>query len=93
MTDLKQMTEDEWSIKYKPVENHLLEHKGTQMFETYGKELNHVVSTCTKTPNTVWTLLDCDGTLIISPGFWRINRLGYFITEVPHQNEDIEVIY
>ena len=54
-------------------------HGGT-MYETYGEELDYV---CSQPRNRIWTLLDGDGGLSIVSGFWRINRLGYFISTVP----------
>ncbi len=69
--------------KFKPVKNHLDTNASFDghMFETYGPELEHVQS---KVPEgTVWTLLDCDGQLVISSGFSFVNRMGYFITEKP----------
>jgi hypothetical protein len=29
----------------------------------------------------VWTVLDCDGTLYLSPGKQFVNRMGYVLTE------------
>jgi hypothetical protein len=31
----------------------------------------------------VWTVLDCDGALVVGSGFHYVNRVGYIITEVP----------
>ena len=54
--------------------------QGGTMFETYGVELNYVVA---QPRNRIWTLVDGDGGLSIISGFWRINRLGYFVSTVP----------
>lgn len=40
---------------------------------------------------TVWTQIDSDGEVIIVSGIHFVNRLGYWITEVPHNNDIIEV--
>lgn len=34
-------------------------------------------------PKRVWTVLDCDGKLILSPGFCYVNRFGYVLCEKP----------
>lgn len=31
----------------------------------------------------VWTVLDCDGSLILSPGYRFVNRFGYVVCERP----------
>ena len=36
-----------------------------------------------KNPATVWTLVECDGLQYIAAGLHYVNRLGYFITELP----------
>ena len=83
------MTYDDWVETYKPIQNHIVERgcmDGT-MFETYGHDENFVGENIDR--NTVWTWVDDnegEQDYIIS-GFFRINRLGYFITEVPYQGE------
>lgn len=42
-----------------------------------------VVDADAKDPLTVWTLLECDGLQYIASGLHRVNRVGYFITELP----------
>ena len=78
---------DEFVEKYKPIQNHIdinCNHEGL-MFETYGEELEFVKES---DPHCIWTLTDCDDTIIIQSGFHYVNRLGYFITEVPFTAED-----
>jgi hypothetical protein len=50
------------------------------MFETFGEELAHVQA---QDHNRVWTIIDCDGQLVIASGFHVVNRLGYLIASVP----------
>ena len=50
------------------------------MFETYGAEFEQVAAAA---DNCVWTVLDCDGELVINSGRSFVNRFGYFITENP----------
>jgi hypothetical protein len=51
------------------------------MFEIYGAEVAFVR---TQQADKTWTLVDCDGKCFICEGFHFVNRLGYFITEVPY---------
>ena len=66
------------------------------MFETYGKELNHVISVANnpKTANTIWTIVsNDDGNLFYTSGYHLVNRFGYLITEESYDdNEVITVI-
>lgn len=38
----------------------------------------------------VWTILDCDGRLYVSPGFHFVNRIDYVLCEVPWTDEDVQ---
>jgi len=70
---------------YRPVINHIDNNASYDgfMFETYGAELAHVIEVHAKAPNTVWTLLDGDDGLDITSGLSYVNRMGFFICEVP----------
>jgi hypothetical protein len=74
---------DEWFDTYKPILNHIdnnASFDGT-MFETYGDELEFVKS---QSPDKIWMYADGDdGGLYIWNGWGFVNRIGYFITEVP----------
>lgn len=60
------------------------------MFETYRPDLDFVRAQPQK---NVWTVLDCDGKLIVADGYHLVNRLGYYVTEVAcPENEFIDVI-
>ena len=83
----KNISYDEFVEKYKPIQNHIdtnRSHEGL-MFETYGEELEFVKES---DQHCIWTLTDCEDTVIIQSGFHYVNRLGYFITEVPFTAED-----
>jgi len=84
-----EITWDQFVEKYKPIQNEMTELSpfwGT-MFETFGDEVKKVWEAPVL---NVWTLFDSDE---ITSGRWRINRLGYFITEVARkENETIDVI-
>ena len=82
-----EMTEEEWFKTYKPIPNHIDKgasfNDGEQgyMFETYGKEIEFVIAAA---DGHIWTYGDGDddGTYIWN-GYSIVNRIGYFITEVP----------
>jgi hypothetical protein len=79
---------DAWEAKYKPVTN---QFDGTDKFETYGEELDFVRA---QDPRCIWTLVDGDdGNLYIVDGYHLVNRLNYFITEVPFEGNFLEVPY
>jgi hypothetical protein len=83
-----EMSFDEWLEKYKPITNHIDPNASFQnesgsgiMFETYGDEVEFVKA---QDENRIWTYGDGDdGGGYIWNGWHYINRLGYFITEVP----------
>ena len=41
--------------------------------------------------NNWWTLVDVDGRLYLVPGIHYVNRMGYVVTRVPHNDAPIEV--
>jgi hypothetical protein len=80
-----QMTEEEWFEKFKPKVNPTgdsgMSIDGVHyMFETYDPDHAKVLAA---DPACVWTLLDCDNCEVIGEGYHWVNRIGYFITEVP----------
>jgi hypothetical protein len=74
---------DEWCATYKPIPNNIVEDSsfdGT-MFETYGAEYEFVKKA---DPAYIWMYGDGDdGGTYIWNGWHIVNRIGYFITEVP----------
>ncbi len=85
-----------WVRQYKPVQNHVTANSpydGT-MFETFGPDREYVLSVANShNPSDlqrVWTLLDAGGRdLTIASGYHLVNRLGYFITEIPYTGDDL----
>ena len=77
-----EMTESEWSAKYRPIKNHLVTHDTTS-FDTSGEELDFV----TQQPSTnVWTAWDADEGVYIRCGYYLTNThrvLSYYVTEIP----------
>ena len=78
-----EMDFDEWCETYKPIPNNIVEDSsfdGT-MFETYGDEVAFVKKA---DPAYIWMYGDGDdGGSYIWNGWHIVNRIGYFITEVP----------
>ena len=78
-----EMDFDEWVDTYKPIPNNIVEDSsfdGT-MFETYGDEVAFVKKA---DPAYIWMYGDGDdGGSYIWNGWHIVNRIGYFITEVP----------
>lgn len=93
-----QMDFDTWCEAYKPISNHLDENASFQddngngiMFETYGVEVEFVKS---QPPANIWMYgSGDDGGTYVWNGWGFVNRLGYFITEVPCPDDmDIQVL-
>ena len=85
------MNYDQWIEQFQPIKNTISnreEMDGT-LFETFKEDLAHVQSQAANL--TVWTWVDCDGVDIIQSNMTTINRVGYFITEVPHNGHHIEL--
>ena len=82
-THFIEMDFDEWCDTYKPIPNNIdtnASFDGT-MFETYGAEVEFVKKA---DPAHIWTYGDGDdGGSYIWNGWSFVNRIGYFITEVP----------
>lgn len=87
-----QIDEEDFDSIYKPQINHierakpkyvdiadedLTGYSGT-LYETYGEDVEYVLSIARENIKKVWTLDDSDG---IYAGYHRVNRMGYFITE------------
>lgn len=88
---MKIITYDQWVKEYGLIQNHLTEETSynNTLFETYGDDLAFVNHTDI---NKVWTLISEDNEESwIIPGYHFLNRMGYFITEIPYENLDIAV--
>ena len=83
MNDFVELTEEDWFNTYKPIKNHLEPTSSFDghMFETYGDEVEFVK---TQDENRIWMIGDGDdGGMYIWSGWGFVNRIGYFVTEVP----------
>jgi hypothetical protein len=86
---------DRWEQKYLPVTNHInpdaawaINDDDGMMFETYGEELAFVKA---QPDQNVWTWVDGDAGTWLVNGFHLVNRIGYFITENPCEEELVEI--
>jgi hypothetical protein len=81
------MTFAEWEEKYKPisiVENELFSQDYAELKDPR----------CADNCSNLWTVVEVDnGDWIISNGFHLVNRVGYILTEVPWEEEFLEVTY
>lgn len=88
------ITEDEFEERFIPKQNHLRGEDEASfsgwMYETYGEELDFVRS---QSQGHVWTIVENDEVLTLLPGYHRVNRLGYILTENPWKTGDEEVVF
>ncbi len=92
MIRLVELSEDKWFDTYKPIKNHIDKAASVDghMFETYGDEVEFVRS---QHPTNIWTYGEGDnGGTYIWNGFHVVNRIGYFLTEVPFDDKVITQI-
>jgi hypothetical protein len=84
---------DVWVETYKPIPNNIDTNASFDgmMFETYGAEVEFVKKA---NPAHIWMYGDGDdGGLYIWSGWGFVNRIGYFITEVPcPENTTIQIM-
>lgn len=92
MNNFIEMEFDEWFDTYKPITNHIDKNASFDgcMFETYDEEVEFVKQ---QDPTKIWMYGDGDnGEGYIWSGWGFVNRIGYFITEVPcPADTDIQV--
>lgn len=99
MTAVMKMEFAKWSDEFKPLTNHLDpdasvdDGNGGIMFETYGAELDYVLSMAETKPLHVWTYMDAKDYPIVCEGYHLVNRIGYFITEKPAEPDTHYTIY
>ena len=80
----KEMTWSEWEAKYKPIPNPFVKSPDQLMFETYGEEYEFVKTKIDS--QQVWTYVDGDMSSLIMAGFGIVNRIGYYVTEIPWED-------
>jgi len=77
------MTWEEFETTYKPIQNKLTKYPSDNniSFETYGEEQEFVLAQDEK---FVWTEVDGDGGCYIINGLHYVNRIQYYVCEVPN---------
>ena len=80
-------TYDAWVDTFKPIKNSLVKYDQLH-FETYGEEYEFVKA---QEPKTIWTEVDGEGGTYIVAGWHFVNRIHYYITENPWDDEYTEV--
>lgn len=86
--DYQEITFEQWEATYKPLANPFCD--GYESFEfdiCDEKQMDFVRPYIQR--NAVWTWIDNnDGERdYIVSGCWRINRLAYYVTEIPYEGE------
>jgi hypothetical protein len=74
-----------WEDKFKPIKNHFRKDPDETLFETYGEEVEFVQKADNK---YIWTWIQGDMSDLVVAGYHYVNRLGYYISSVPWDNED-----
>lgn len=96
------INEDVFYEEYKPQINHIVREQvskefadedicsfGGTMYETFGEELEYIKNLFNEgKQKNIWTILDCEGDLIISAGCHFVNRMGYIVTEKEWEDEN-----
>jgi len=77
------LTWEEFEEQFKPIKNSVSIYRDTHMFETYGEELEFVQK---QDPKHIWTESQIDYGFVTSEGYHFVNRMGYYITEVPWED-------
>lgn len=81
---------DEWEAKYKPIKNPNNDWAGEySAFETFSPEVDFVWS---KPDNLVWTEIDGDEGNYIIAGKHLVNRIQYYVCDVPWTDENETVV-
>lgn len=83
-------TYDAWVDTFKPIKNTISKYPDDSLihFETYGEEYDYVKGIH---PNFIWTEVDGDAGTYIVAGLHFVNRIHYYITENPWDDEYTEI--
>ena len=91
-TKNRRLSIERWQEKYKPINNLLSDNASWQdedgngiLFETYGDEEKFVSAV---DYHYVWTYIDGDNGTYVVNGRAFINRIGFFISQVPWQDDE-----
>lgn len=89
MAEVLKLSMDEFIDTYDPEQEDCI----LRYYETYGLDLLIVKAMAKTFPNHVWTVLDCDGKLIIQSGYHHVNRVNYILTNKQAECSNVEVSY
>jgi hypothetical protein len=81
-------TYQSWVDTFKPIKNSITKDPDSITFETYGEEQELVRTT---DPKFIWTEVDGEGGCYITAGYHFVNRIQYYITTNPWEDEYTEV--
>jgi len=83
-------TYDAWVDTFKPIKNKISKYPDESLihFETYGEEVEFVQKADNK---YIWTEVDGDEGTYIMAGYHWVNRIHYYITENPWDDEWTEI--
>ena len=82
--DWMTMSDDDWMKEFDLV----LNADGSLFEISQNAEFQELVEA-----QRVWTMLDCDGSLYLSPGVHWVNRMSYHVTNKPWTNESVDVAW
>ena len=78
------MTWQEFADTFKPIKRKISEDNYVYPYETYGEELEFVRS---QPAENIWTEIDGDSGVFIVNGYRLVNRIQYYVCEVPITTE------
>lgn len=84
ITSFTEMDFDSWVDKYRPIKDKF--EDGPRQFETYGADWDIIRNT---DPRYIWTWIDGGDYSLIINGVGLVNRLVYYITEVPWEDGQV----
>ena len=80
-------TYEAWEQTFKPMPNSI-RNNGDLQYETYGEEMEYIRL---QDVNHIWTEVDGDSGTYIVAGYHYVNRIQYYITNRPWEDEYTEV--
>ena len=80
-------TYQSWVDTFQPITNSI-RNNGDLAYETYGEEMEFIRNT---DPKFIWTEVDGDNGTYLEAGYHYVNRIQYYITTKPWDDEYTEV--
>ncbi len=84
------ITFEEFEQEFEPLQNHIDSNASFDgyMYETYGAELDYILE---QNKDYVWTIVEEDNEFFVIPNYHLVNRVGYIITNISHNQANITV--